>query len=156
MKQLDDVTYQAHILAKDQARRQKEEDKTKAEQNLIHCFTMDVQAVKLYSQLQTSSLYYKTKLQVHNFTVYNLATKDSKNFVWTEVAGELCASVFATCIAKYLNIILQKDLKPVIIYSDNCGYQNTNVILCIVPSSYQVLHRHRTKILGKWTYKHGV
>ncbi|XP_074031390.1 uncharacterized protein [Leptinotarsa decemlineata] len=129
MKHLDEITYNAHIIAKDQAREDKSLDKKRSEEKFIHCFTMDVQAVKLCPQIQASSLYYKTKLQVHNFTIYNLETHECKNFVWNETEGELCSSVFATCIFKHLQAVVEKEKRPIVIYSDSCGYQNKNHIL---------------------------
>ncbi|CAG9771281.1 unnamed protein product [Ceutorhynchus assimilis] len=89
----------------------------------------DVQAVKLCPKLEVSTAYYKTKLQVHNFTMYNLKTHQSKNFMWNESEGELCSSVFATCIVKHLESFLNIKVKPVVLWSDSCGYQNKNNIL---------------------------
>jgi hypothetical protein len=86
--------------------------KKKAEENLLYYFTMDVQAMKLCPNLAVSTAYYKTKLQVLNFTIYNLKTHHSKNFLWNETEGELCSSVFATCVVKHLNSILQNEVKP--------------------------------------------
>lgn len=129
MHQIEESVYQDHILAKDHARKEKDLDKKKAEDQAIYCFTMDVQAVKLCPQLQASALYYKTKLQVHNFTIYNLSTHACKNFVWNETEGELCCSVFVTCIVKHLAAVLETDKKPIVLYSDSCGYQNKNNVL---------------------------
>uniref|UniRef100_A0A6P7GR70 Uncharacterized protein LOC114345767 isoform X3 n=1 Tax=Diabrotica virgifera virgifera TaxID=50390 RepID=A0A6P7GR70_DIAVI len=129
MQQIEEIIYRNHILAKDLARKEKDLDKKKAQDQAIYCFTMDVQAIKLCPQLQASSLYYKTKLQVHNFTIYNLSTHACKNFVWNETEGELCCSVFVTCIIKHLVSALEMDKKPIVLYSDSCGYQNKNVIL---------------------------
>jgi len=38
-------------------------------------YTMDLEAVMLRPLLKASALYYKTKLAVHNFTVFSLANK---------------------------------------------------------------------------------
>nr|CAI5831050.1 unnamed protein product [Callosobruchus analis] len=73
------IAYKAK--AKDDARNEKSADKKKAEENLIYCFTMDVQAVMLCPKFEVSIGYYKTKLQEHNFTIYNLKTHQSKNFI---------------------------------------------------------------------------
>jgi len=47
-----------------------------AEEGQCHVLTMDVQAVQLLPHLQASALYFKQKLAVHNFTLYNLANDD--------------------------------------------------------------------------------
>lgn len=71
------------------------------------------------------------KLQIHNITIYNLLTHQSDNFVWDEMAGNLTASVFTTCIIKHLRDFLDRspDIHHIIIYSDGCFYQNRNVTL---------------------------
>lgn len=90
--------------------------------------TMDVQAVKLAPFIRASSMYYKTKLCVHNFTVFNQATADVCCYLWDEINGGLEASIFATMMVDYLDNIIQR--KPTVsnisIYSDGCGYQNRN------------------------------
>ncbi len=48
-------------------------DKSKASNNIM-VVCMDLQALLLCPKLKASALYYKTKLAVHNFTVYNMLT----------------------------------------------------------------------------------
>lgn len=69
---------------------------------------MDMQAVKLIPQTNASASYYKMKLHVHNFTIYNIITHESDNYIWDESEGNLVASTFTTCIIKHLkNCILE-------------------------------------------------
>ncbi|CAG9814670.1 unnamed protein product [Phaedon cochleariae] len=142
MKQVTEEQYVAHIKAKDLARAEKETDKARAIREEIHCFVVDVQAVKLCPVLQASSLYYKTKLQIHNFTVYNLKNHRSMNFVWNETEAELDSSVFTTCLIKHLEEYLTNEKKNIIVFSDGCGYQNRNVVLAnglsVLASKYDV------------------
>jgi len=90
--------------------------------------TMDVQAVKLAPFIRASSMYYKTKLCVHNFTVYNQTTADVWYYLWDETSGGLEASIFATLVIDYLDNIIEKtpSITNILIYSDGCGYQNRN------------------------------
>ena len=67
--------YDPHIKLKDEARDEKTKDK-EAGNDKIYVWTMDMQAVLLYQKSKASSLYYKTKLVVHNFMLYNLKTKE--------------------------------------------------------------------------------
>lgn len=62
---------------------------------------MDMQAVTLIPQTNASALYYKMKLQVHNFTIYNIITHESDNHIWDESEGNLVAYIFTTCIVKH-------------------------------------------------------
>jgi len=88
---------------------------------------MDVQAVKLAPFIRASSMYYKTKLCIHNFTVFNQATADACCLL-DEINGGLEASILATMMVDYLDNIIQR--KPTVsnisIYSDGCRYQNRN------------------------------
>lgn len=90
-----------------------------------------MQAVKLIPQLKANASYYKMKLQIHNFTIYNIITHESDNYVWDETEGNLVASTFATCIIKYLRnaINMSPITHHIIIYSDGCYYQNRNAVL---------------------------
>ena len=67
---------------------------------------MDLKAVLLTQRIKESSLYYKTKLCVHHFTFYNLATKYVLGYVWHEGEGELTANEFASCVAHFLAVVL--------------------------------------------------
>ncbi|BES91360.1 Hypothetical protein NTJ_04168 [Nesidiocoris tenuis] len=67
--------YCKHVVLKNNARAEKSRDKEEAIAGRIHAFTSDLQAVRLSPCLSASTLYYKTKLNVHNFTMYNLATR---------------------------------------------------------------------------------
>lgn len=127
--QVTQDVYDNHVATKNLAQEEKQRDKKSAEDNEIYCFTMDVQAVKLCPVLQASALYYKSRLQVHNFTIYNIATHDSTNYLWNETEADLCSSVFITIIIKHLEKLLTASPKPVVLFSDGCGYQNRNCIL---------------------------
>lgn len=73
-------------------------------------------------------MYYKTKLCVHNFAVFNQITADVCYYLWDEISGGLEASIFATLVVGYLDNIIEKThtLNNISIYSDGCGYQNRN------------------------------
>ena len=92
--QVNQDLYNNHMVTKNSAQEEKLRDKNNAEENNIYCFTMDVQAVKLCPVLQASALYYKSRLQVHNFTIYNTATHDSTNYLWNETEADLVSSRF--------------------------------------------------------------
>lgn len=66
--QVADDEYLKHIQRKDRARREKKTDK----ENASRIFTIDMQSVLLCPMLKASSVYYKKKLVVHNYTIYDL------------------------------------------------------------------------------------
>lgn len=89
-KNIDNIQYTEHITRKEQARKEKEEDKNS--NNKV--FTMDLQSVLLCPKSNVSALYYRTKLIVHNFTIFNLHTKDGYCFLWHEGEGSLVLIAF--------------------------------------------------------------
>jgi len=117
-----------HILAKNRARKEKDIDKQSAIAGKCNVLTMDLESVKLAPFLKASSLYYKTKLCVHNFTVYDLKTHNVKCYWWNESEGDLQASTYASCLLNYIEEEHSDDL-PLIIYSDGCTCQNRNAVL---------------------------
>lgn len=97
-KNVSDEEWNEHIGKKNRARAEKESDKIKTK----HVYTMDVQAVLLCSRMQASALYYKTKLTVHNFTIYNLKNNAVHCYLWNETEGDLSANVFASMLHDFI------------------------------------------------------
>ena len=112
---------------------------------------MDVQAVLLSPSLNASALYYKTKLTVHNFTLYDLRSHDVKCYVWHEGEAGLSASEFASCVADYLTVHAH-EYDTAILYSDGCMYQNRNVVMANTLLS--IFKRHG-KVIQQKFLEHG-
>ncbi|MES9905049.1 MAG: hypothetical protein ABW168_20530 [Sedimenticola sp.] len=123
--------YNKHIEKKDAARNAKTKDKEKCENDdtgACVVITMDVQSVLLSPRLQASAMYYKTKLACHNFTVYDLKSKEVTCYFWHEGEGDLTSDSFSSCITDYIETLTEdQNVKEIIIYSDGCCYQNRNV-----------------------------
>ncbi|XP_050060947.1 uncharacterized protein LOC126551490 [Aphis gossypii] len=120
---------ETHDSMKKEARMEKEKDKMS--ENEI--FTMDLQSVLLCPKSNVSSLYYKTKLIVHNFTVYDLKRKNGFCFLWNETEGGLSSNEFSSIIIYFLQKYVINsntgNLNSIILYSDGCTYQNRNTTL---------------------------
>ncbi|CAH1111751.1 unnamed protein product [Psylliodes chrysocephalus] len=101
---------------------------------------MDLQAVKLSPFLPAGKIYFKTKLFCHNFTLYNLATRDVTCYWFSEDQNnQLQASTFTSCIIDFLEKnCLTPDKFPIIIYSDGCDFQNRNNILSNAISNFSI------------------
>ncbi|XP_041359493.1 uncharacterized protein LOC121375878 isoform X1 [Gigantopelta aegis] len=128
-KNISDEIYQRHIERKDEARREKIQDKDWAEKgNEGHVVTMDLQAVLLSPRVTASAMYYKTKLACHNFTIYDLTSKNVTCYFWHEGQGDLSANTFASCVVDYIKAV-DGNKDPFIMYSDGCTYQNRNVYM---------------------------
>jgi len=48
-----------------------------------------------------SSMYYKMKLQFHNFTIYELGTSDNL-YVWNESEGGVTSNEFTSCVISFI------------------------------------------------------
>ena len=60
----------------------------------------DAEALLTLPYNKSDLMYYKLKLNCHNFTFVNLKCSQVSNYFWTEVNGGLSASEFITC---YIN-----------------------------------------------------
>ena len=125
---LSEEEYNAHRMKAKRAQEEKARDKVRAgNEQGVKCVTMDLQSVLLCPRLNASALYYKTKLYVHNFTVYDLVSKHCVCYVWNECEGGLTGNEFASCVVDFLTSDLSSN--EYVVYSDGCGYQNRNATL---------------------------
>ncbi|GFN94300.1 hypothetical protein PoB_002080600 [Plakobranchus ocellatus] len=88
---------------------------------------MDLQGVLLVPSINASSTYFKTKLAVKNFTMYNMVTKDAVCYVWHEAEGGLTSNEFTSCIIDHLSSL--SGANKIVLYSDGWDYQNKNSVL---------------------------
>lgn len=120
--------YHRHVELKNLGRSEKTKDKELAKLGQVHTTTADLQAVKLCPFLSASALYFKTKLAVHNFTVYNLGTDDVTCYWFNETK----ATTYASFFVDYLTNLLNENLKDVVIWTDGCTHahaQNKNTVV---------------------------
>ncbi|CAG9818856.1 unnamed protein product [Phaedon cochleariae] len=125
---LSEEAYECHQLKKREARESKAADKES--NNKVYC--MDLQSVLLCPKSNVSSLYFKTKLIVHNFTIYNMKTKEAYCYLWHESAGGVSSNDYCSIICYFLKQFVIGTLSPdqnIIIYSDGCTSQNRNANL---------------------------
>lgn len=128
--QICQEVYNCHIADKDQARYFKDLDKVRASesQGTISVATMDLQQVLLCPKSFSSAVYYRRKLCVHNFTVYDLVSKEGYCYLWHEGEGGLDSDEFASLVVEYLKT-LPDSVQTAIFWSDGCTYQNRNSTL---------------------------
>ncbi|KAF4528076.1 hypothetical protein B566_EDAN014609 [Ephemera danica] len=102
--QVSKEKYEEHIQKKKNARSEMQKSYESSEEK--GCFSMDVQATKTCPKSQLSSTFYKTKLQCHNFTIYNNKTRDCSSFWFTEID----TNALLYLAVKFNIVILQKIL----------------------------------------------
>ena len=119
--------YDIHQTEKQLSRKEKEQDKT--EGNAIVA-VYDLQAVMQLPQGDVSTLYYKSKLNVLNLTVYDIKKNICECFVWNETEGNRGVNEIGTCILNYIQSLCEKNEGDnnieIIFYSDNCAGQQKN------------------------------
>lgn len=154
---LSEIDFKRHREEVDRASKEKAKDIEDALKNLCIVLCIDVEAVQLCPKLLASALYFKLKLQMHNFTIYDILSHKSMNYVWDETEGELKATVFTSIIVNHLESLILSliengsNWKPIIIYSDGCGYQNRNAILA--SALYNLSQKYRITIIQKYLIK---
>lgn len=150
---LSEAEFQKHRDEIDAMRKEKENDISDAIKHLITLLCMDVEAVQLCPKLKASALYFKLKLQMHNFTIYDILSHESMNYVWDETEGELKASIFTSIIIYHLEKLIAKKLcrDTIVILSDGCGYQNRNAILSSALCQFAM--KHAVTIIQKFLVK---
>lgn len=126
---ISEEDYNTHIKKKNEAEIAKRDAKeSMSEEKLV--VTMDLQSVLLAPKLEASAVYYKQKLQIHNFTVFALNNKNVDLYVWHESNGGVSANEFTTCIVEFIKITKEhQNYNHITLISDGCGYQNRNKVL---------------------------
>lgn len=87
--------------------------------------SFDLQAILSVPYAGDNQIYYRRKLIVYNFTIFENHDSNGECFVWDECAGSKGSSEIATCLIKYLSA-LPSTVTHVSTFSDTCGGQNRN------------------------------
>nr|CAH7729952.1 unnamed protein product [Callosobruchus chinensis] len=72
-----------------------------------------------------NQIFYKLKLNVYNFTIFDASNSNGYCYVWDETHGKKGSTEIGTCILKYL-YELPETVTHVSSFSDTCGGQNRN------------------------------
>lgn len=155
--------YDAHLIEKDLCRNEKRRDRQNIDDINI-CAVYDLQAVMQCPTGETSSFYYKSKLNCLNFTIVELLKKTDKkdkhknnaqkdnseigaygnvySYFWDETQGKRGANEIGSCVLEYLQQLNEQNPNKalhIIFYSDNCCGQNKNKYIASL-YSYAVTH----------------
>ncbi|KAJ8877398.1 hypothetical protein PR048_021852 [Dryococelus australis] len=134
-----------HLQEKERQERKNYSDKVNEE-----CvYTMDLQSLLLCTRSNFSRLYYKTKLAVHNFTIFDLKSHDVYRFIWNETEEGLKANEFSTIITSFVRsqLPLPDHANKLILCSFGCCYQNRNTTLS---------NDFCARDTPKWRWTHGM
>lgn len=146
-KNIDESVYIKHLDKKAAARDEKVRDKMEKK----WVFTVDLQSVLMAPMTKASAMYYKSKLVVHNFTIFDLKSLDGHCFLWHEGEGSLTANEFASILNYFISNLDTVQGDEVIIYSDGCTYQNRNMtisnmfLLCSMTKKITIIQKFLEK-----------
>lgn len=124
-----------HLRRKRQAREALARDKEPVDGKLA--VTFDLQQVLTVPRLFAGSSYYKRKLNTYNLTFYELQTSEGHCYYWTEAEACRGANDIATAVVMFLEKLdSKKKYSEIVLYSDTCGGQNRNRIICTAILSF--------------------
>ncbi|KAL4708557.1 hypothetical protein ACJJTC_014165 [Scirpophaga incertulas] len=123
--------HEQHIRSKNICRELKQLDKneSKCSNGKVASATFDFQKILNAPHGQLSVLYYKRKLSVFHFTIFDLANKEAFCYMWHECEGKRGASDVSSCLLKYITKKQAEGVTDFRFWSDNCAGQNRNRIV---------------------------
>lgn len=123
--------YESHITRKEKVRQMKEESKKKAQEtnSKVGCAVFDLQQVFSLPITKESAVFYKRRLSVYNFTVYDIASSDCDCYLWHEAISKRGSSEIATCVYSSIKKFEMQNKTVIHLYCDGCAGQNKNSIL---------------------------
>ena len=131
-----------HQKLKTDALNLKEQDKISADNIEKFVITADTESLLTAPSNDAGIMIFHSKLNLHNFTFYDLKSREVLNFLWSEVNVEIEAANFTSCYIAYLSTLIEKHpmLKTIIFWSDGCGYQNKCKELSSAILTFSVQH----------------
>lgn len=127
-KKKNEQGYNQHIREKELSRVEKDRDKQNPERN-VKVLVYDLEKVLPCPIGHANSFYYVSKLNVFNFTIFDVKDTKGTCYLWHEGEGLRGPNEIGTCVFKYLKYLSEKydaENLDIIFYSDNCSGQNKN------------------------------
>ena len=119
--------FDIHQAKKEETLNLKNRDKKSAANDSTKAvITADTESLVMAPLNDANIMFFRTKLNLHNFTFYNLVTRDVINFVWSETNGDLKSSSFTTIYIEYSTQLFEKnpEISTIILWIDGCTDQN--------------------------------
>ena len=100
----------------------------------LRTVAMDLQQTLPCPNLRVGVAYYKCKVWVYNFCIYDMNRQKANMFIWTETEAKRGADEIASCIVKWIEneFAQERKFKKLRIFCDNCAGQNKNVYIMIM------------------------
>lgn len=129
------IKHALHLANKTAVRELKDQEK-EASKSLQDCIVacFDMQKVLTTPQSELSMFYYKRKLAVYNFTIYDMTNNEGHCYMWDETKGKKGANEISSGLFDFIKKKVSKGVTTFKFYSDNCGGQNKNRIVAALYS----------------------
>lgn len=148
-------SYNLHQNSKAHVRELKKQDKIfsrdSSQGSNQRVLTCDKQKVLYCPKSEMGEFYYKRKVSVYNFTIFDCTLKEGHLYVWDETCGKKGSDETSSSLESYIESIISKGVKKIIIYSDSCGGQNKNKFLFTM--YYALALRHEVTIIHRYLEK---
>lgn len=116
-----------HLQMKSEVRRLMEKDTEEASKDFsLCCCNFDLQKILTTPRSEISSMYYYSKLNVWNFTIFDVGLTEGHSFVWNETVGNRGSNEIASYLKIFIEEKVKTGVKKFIFYTDNCAGQNRN------------------------------
>ncbi|KAK3910886.1 Imidazolonepropionase [Frankliniella fusca] len=138
--------YATHLKNKKEVKILKENDvKSASDKKCVACF--DLQKVLICPRAETSILFYKNKLSLFNFTVFDTREKEGNCYLWTECDAHKGPNEIGTNLLRFIEKKISEGVEEFSFYSDSPTGQNRNrmifsLYLC-ASAKYHVNITHR-------------
>lgn len=106
-------------------RRKKEDLQTK--NKVVACF--DMEKVLDIPHTQIGPAYYKRKVKLYNFTVFDMVEHHGFCYLWNETTAEKGTDEIASCLLIFILQMKNNGVSELSFYCDNAGGQNRNIIV---------------------------
>lgn len=123
--------FAAHTAEKESVRNKKKDAKelSKEKPEVIATAVFDLQQVISLPRSNESAIFYRRRLSVFNFTIYNLGNRNCFCYLWNEIISKRGSNEISTCVANYLHQLDNQGIEEVRLFADGCGGQNKNTIV---------------------------
>ena len=140
---ISDIVWNEHQKRKNEAFALKEEDKLLADNRSTFVITADTEALLTAPRNNANIMFFHSRLNLHNFTFFDLKTREVLNYLWSENNGEIESNCFTTCYIDYLTklVVAHPEVKKIVLWSDGCTYQNRCNVLSSALLTFAVQHK---------------
>ena len=99
--------------------------------SLHRTICMDLQQVLPCPKLRNQKAYYKKKVSLFNFCIYDLNQKRANCYLWDETIARKGSNEINSCLFKWVQENKSAGFKHLTIFSDNCVGQNKNLYVIL-------------------------